>query len=153
MYSTQEASRLTQEFWTVFGKYMMPVLSSEGEKINWVNYKTGVKDVFFRMKTTNDTASINIEITCKDNIIQQLYFEQFQKLKYIFQERVGEEWTWQLFVEDENGKTISKIFNEKNGVHILNKEDWPELISFFKPRLIALDDFWSDVKYSWQHLT
>ena len=53
MYSKSEASQLKQEFWTSFGQYMSPVLSAEGEKLNWINYKTGEKDIFFKMKANN----------------------------------------------------------------------------------------------------
>ena len=81
MYSKQEASQLRQEFWTAFGQYMSPVLSSEGEKINWINYKTGEKDIFFRINADNKKASIAIELTHKDVGVQELYFEQFQQLK------------------------------------------------------------------------
>ena len=49
MYSKHEASQLRQEFWTPFGRYMQPVLSSEGERVNWINYKTGAKHIYFRM--------------------------------------------------------------------------------------------------------
>jgi hypothetical protein len=60
MYSKQEASLLTQQFWTSFGQYLVPVLSAEGEKINWINYKTGEKDIRFTMMTGNRTAKISI---------------------------------------------------------------------------------------------
>jgi len=33
-------------------------------------------------------------------------------------------------------------------VNIFKQEDWPKLISFFKPRIIALDEFWSDAQDS-----
>ena len=152
MYSKQESSQLKQEFWTVLGQYMVPVLSSEGEKINWINYKTGEKDIFFRMQADNKTASIGIELTHKDAGIQQLYFEQFSELKKILQEILGESWSWQLHVHDGNGKLISRIFTSLNHVSIFKREDWPLLISFFKPRIIALDEFWSSAKYSFEAL-
>ena len=152
MYSRQQASQLRQEFWTVFGQYMTPVLSAEGEKVNWGNYKTGEKDIYFKMQADNKTASIAIEITHKDAGIQQLYFEQFGDIKNIIENFLGEEWTWQLHTTNENGKLISRIYKEMNNVSIFNKEQWPLLISFFKPRIIALDDFWSSAKYGFEAL-
>ena len=131
---------------------MNPVLSSEGEKINWINYKTGEKDISFRMDADNKTAFIAIELTHADGEIRQIYFEQFLQLKKIFHETVNEEWTWQPETQDANGRLISRIFKEKKGCSIFNKEHWPGLISFFKPRIIALDDFWSNVKYSFEML-
>lgn len=152
MYSKQEAAQRKQEFWTAFGLYLSPVLSAEGEKINWVNYKTGEKNIAFRMQADNRKASIGIELTHKDKEIQQLYFEQFRELKRFLLDAVGEEWEWRLHTTDEHGRTVSRIYTEKEEVSIFKKEDWPELISFFKQRMIALDEFWSNVKYSFESL-
>ena len=152
MYSKQQASQLKQEFWTVFGQYMTPVLSAEGEKINWINYKTGEKDIYFKMQADNKTAFIAIEITHKDAGIQQLYFEQFAELKKIMENVLEEQWTWQLHITSENGKLISRIFKQMESVSIFKKEEWPLLISFFKPRIIALDEFWSSAKYGFEVL-
>jgi hypothetical protein len=152
MYSKQEASQLRQEFWTAFGQYMTPVLSAEGEKMNWVNYKTGEKNIAFRMHADNKAAVVAIEITHKDRDIRQLYFEQFLQLKNLITEALGEEWTWQPHTEDEYGKAMSRIFTSITGVSIFKKEDWPTLISFFKPRIIALDEFWSNARYAFEAL-
>jgi hypothetical protein len=51
-----------------------------------------------------------------------------------------------------DGKTVSRIYKELPGVSVFNKSDWPELISFFKPRLIALDAFWENARYSFDDL-
>ena len=152
MYSRQEASQLRQEFWTTFGQYLSPVLSAEEEKVNWTNYKTGEKNIAFRMHADNTKAIIAIELNHKDKDIQQIYFEQFLQFKNLFDEALKEEWTWQLHSYDEHGKLISRIYKEKNGISIFQKQDWPALISFFKPRIIALDEFWASVKYSFETL-
>src|SRR5690349_11718814 len=152
MYSKQEASQLRQEFWTAFGQYMSPVLSAEGEKTNWINYKTGEKDIYFRMNADNKKASIGIEITHKDEDIQALYFEQFRQLQKVLHNALREEWTWLLHTRNEHGKVISRIYTEKQNVSIFKKEDWAQLISFFKPRIIALDEFWSAAKYAFEEM-
>jgi hypothetical protein len=146
VYSKQEAAKLKQQFWTAFGLYLSPVLSAEGEHINWLNYKTGKKDIFFRMNAYNKAASISIDITPRDAELQALYFEQFEQLKMLLHEILQEEWTWCLHMHDDNGKTISRIYTGVQDVNVFNKEDWPKLISFFKPRIIALDKFWSRAK-------
>src|SRR5215212_6179968 len=122
MYSRHEASQLRQEFWTIFGQYMRPIVSAGGEKINWVNYKTGEKDISFRMEADNKKATIAIELTHRDSGIQQLYFEQFIQLKNILHDTAGEEWTWSLYMRGENGRPISRIFCEHGGVSIFKKE-------------------------------
>lgn len=152
MYSKQQASQIRQEFWTTFGHYMAPHPSAEGEKINWVNYKTGEKQIYFKMDTSNRDAAIGIEISHPDPDIQQLYFEQFAELRSILHSTLGEEWTWALHETDEHGKTVSRIYTTLPGASVFNRDSWPALISFFKPRLIALDEFWSNVKYAFEVL-
>lgn len=152
MYKREEASQLRQAFWTTLGQYIAPYPSADGVKVNWLNYKTGVKYIYFRMHADKKAASIGIEITHPDVEIQQLYFEQFAELKFVLHDYVVEEWEWQLHTTDENGKTISRIYKEIAPVNVFNKDDWPQLISFFKPRIIALDEFWSNAKYSFDSL-
>lgn len=152
MYSKQEASQLRQEFWTAFGQYLLPLLSSEGEKVNWINYKTGEKGIHFRMEADNKKASIAIELSHKDEDIRHLYFEQFLQLKAILSQALEEEWIWARETTDAYGKPVSRIYKELTGVNIFNKQDWPAIISFLKPRIIALDDFWNTVKYGFEAL-
>lgn len=152
MYSKQEAAQLKKEFWTAFGQYMMPVVPAEGEKISWVNYKTGEKNIAFRLQADNVKATVAIELTHTDTGIQQLYYEQFLQLKKILESSTGGEWAWQLHTKDEYGKTVSRIVTELMQVSVFKKEDWPKLISFFKTNMIALDEFWSNVKYSFEAL-
>ncbi|SHM22904.1 DUF4268 domain-containing protein [Mucilaginibacter sp. OK098] len=152
MYSKDEASQLKQQFWTTFGQYISPQLSAEGLRVNWVNYKTGIKHVYFKMQADKRSASIAIELTHSDPGIQELFFEQFKEFKNILHATLDETWEWELHGIDESGKSISRIYKQIDGVSIFNKADWPALISFFKPRIIALDEFWNDVKYGFDSL-
>lgn len=152
MYSKEEASQLKQAFWTTFGQYIAPQLSAEGLRVNWVNYKTGIKHVYFKMQADKHTATISIEISHPDPGIQELFFEQFLEYKNILTASQNEVWEWELHGKDEYGKTICRIFKQIKDISIFNKNDWPELISFFKPRIIALDEFWSDAKYGFDAL-
>jgi hypothetical protein len=151
VFTKQEASRLREEFWTVFGKYMSPVESAEGLNINWVNYHTRLKDVYFRMDAGPKSALICISLEHRDPGIQELYFQQFQELKKMLELSLKEKWAWQLHVMVD-GKVTSRICKEINGVSVFNKDHWPDLISFFKPRIIALDSFWENAKYSFDGL-
>lgn len=148
MYSKEQASQLRQEFWTVFGQYMKPVLSADGSRINWVNYKTGVKHIYFRMQADHQSASISIDIAHPDKELQQLVFDQFGTYKTLLTNTLNDDWDWQLHTTNDYGKAISRISKHLSPVSIYQKKDWPELISFFKPRIIALDDFWSDAKFA-----
>ncbi len=152
MIDREEASRLRKEFWTAFGRYMTPVPSSEGMKINWINYRTDVKDVYFRMDADSRGATIAITIEHNDADIRELYFEQFLELKTMLHTTLQEEWEWHPRLSMTEGKEIGKIYKQLPGVSIFNKDQWPDLISFFKPRIITLDRFWENAKYSFEAL-
>lgn len=152
MYSAAESSKIRQDFWTVFGQYMKPVPSAQGYRINWQNYKTGVKDVYFRMKTERDFISIGIEICHKDDELQQLYFEQFVEFRKLLEAELEEPWDWQLHQFDDLGKVVSRIQKVKIGLNVFDQNDWPEIISFLKPRIIALDAYWANIKPAFEDL-
>ena len=146
MYSKQQASQLKQSFWTKFGQYMKPVLSANGEPINWINYKTGIPHIYFRMRAENDQASISIELTHPSSLVQQDQYEQFEEIKTMFLQTLGKDWVWEKGAIDENGKPLNRIFTELTGVSVFREGDWPAIISFLKTGMIGLDAFWNDVK-------
>ncbi len=152
MYSKEEASKLRQQFWITFGKYMKPILSAEGLPINWVNYKTGVKQVCFKMDVSQSEAIIAVEISHPDQETRDRYFDQFKAFKSMFLDAVGEEWKWEDNLVNEHGAIFSRISKKLSDVSIFNQTDWPTLISFLKPRIIALDQFWVEIKPIFEQL-
>lgn len=152
MYSRAEASRLKEAFWTAFGRFISVQPNSEGEKINWINYNTGHKHVYFRMDADAKQAGIAVLLRHPDVLMQALYFEKFAELRSWFTESLGEEWIWEPDTRDEYGKPVSKIYTGLAGVNVFKQEDWPKIISFLRPRIIALDGFWNEVKDGFEEL-
>ena len=153
MYSREEASKIRKQFWTTFGQYLSPNMSAEGLKVNWINYKTGLKDVYFRMDAIKKEVSIAIELHHTDEGIRELFFEQFLELKTYFHSIMEEEWIWaETYTFQDNGKNVARIYKELHGYSVFNQNQWPEIIQFLKPRMIRLDEFWSDAKYTFDSL-
>jgi len=98
------------------------------------------------MDVDKKEAFISIQLSHPDAGIRHLIFEQFEEFKAMFSNEMGEEWDWIKDATDDFGKTVSLISTRITGVSIFNQQHWPELISFFKPRIIALDEFWDNVK-------
>jgi Domain of unknown function (DUF4268) len=146
MYSKQEAVAIKTAFWTAFGQYMKPVPSAFSEKVNWVNYHTGVKHVFFRMHANSQTAGIAIAIEHPDSLMRQQLFQQFVTLRDLLETQTQEAWHWQQAHLNGYGKQIASIGCTLDAVNIFREQDWPAIIAFLKPRLIALDAFWADAK-------
>lgn len=146
MYSKQEASQLRQRFWTSLGLYMRPIQSAFGEPVNWINYKTGVRGINFRMNATSAFASISLEVSGKDEELRLEKFRKLVALKDFFDEAMNEVWQWHETMIDEHGASKSGITFTIQGVNILDQQSWPGMISFFKSRMINLDKFWLGAK-------
>lgn len=142
MYSRQEASLIRKNFWTSFGQYMRPLPDAEGQAVNWLNYKTGIRHLYFRMDADNKQAAIAIELKHPDPGQRDYYFGKLQQVRNILEQETGEAWQWQSGVEDEDGNTISRVYKVLPNVNVFDKQDWSSIISFLKPRMLALDSFW-----------
>jgi len=154
MYTKQEISKQKQAFWTAFGRYMKPVLSADGEAIGWLNYKTGNKWLHFRMDVDSRRAFVAVVLDHPDVEARAAYLERLRQMKGIFDSEVGEgDWVWEKDWEDEHGRVVSRVGKELRGVNIFRAEDWPAIISFLKPRVIAFDQFWSIVRYQFSDLS
>lgn len=146
MYTREQASLVRQQFWTTFGKYMSPILSAEAEKINWINYKTGIPQLFFRMDADKNSATIGIQVMQKDAELANKIYAQLALLQPFLHEALGETWHWEPAATNDFGQPLSTISTSLSPVNIFKESDWPLIISFFKPRLIALDNFWVNHK-------
>src|ERR1700743_3148227 len=110
MYTKQEISKQKQAFWTAFGRYMKPVLSADGEAISWLNYKTGNKNVSFKMEVDSGRAVLSVVIDHPDRETRELYFDRFLQWKDLFEETLEEaDWTWRRADTDEHGRSTSTL--------------------------------------------
>lgn len=150
MYTREEAAAIKEQFWRTFGQYMAVVPSAEGLRVNWINYKTGIKQLHFKTDATSKKATVSIEMTHADAGMRALMFEQWKQLQTLLMAHLEEEWEWEEDVENDYGRVVSRISYTITGVNIFKKEEWSKLISFFKPRLIALDAFWADAQYGFE---
>lgn len=149
-YTREEASKITQSFWTSFGRYMQPIPSADGLPVTWLNYKTGINGISFKMDADRDQAVIMIQLSQGSDELRQSHYDQLVQLKAILEEALGEDdWLWKADREL-NGRLVSTVSKSLEGVNVLRQTDWPTIISFLKPRIIALDAFWSMVKPSFE---
>jgi len=150
MFSKEETNQIRTKFWTAFGQYMKLHLSSEDEAINWINYKTGIKDLYFKTDVTNKFAILKIEMNSKDLGLQSLMYDQFEEFQDMFQSYFEQEWIWFREQYDDSGRIFCSIELKLEGVSLFRENDWPTIITFLKTNLIQLDEFWNDVKDSFE---
>ena len=146
MYTTEQVSKQRKKFWTIFGHYMKPVPGASGEAVNWLNYKTGIRNIFFRMDADQQSAGVGIEIHHAAEADRLHCYNHFVALKKLLEQTTGNNWQWQVAVLDENGRSISRISQSLDSINILQESDWPAIIAFLKQHITSLDAFWETVK-------
>lgn len=146
----QSSSQISSQFWMMFGKYMAPVLSAEGEKINWINYKTGVRNLRFKMQVNKSSITIAIELEHLDILLQQQQFEILLNFKKQFHTICGSNWNWKKEVIAADNKVTARVEATLESVSILNQSQWPDIISFLKTNLIVLDEFWCKFRFAFE---
>ncbi|MCW3072435.1 MAG: hypothetical protein JWO44_2325, partial [Bacteroidetes bacterium] len=110
------------------------------------------KYMYFRMEAGKEGASISIELRHPDELMRELYYDRFSSFRTMLHAGLNEEWAWQAETTDEHGKAISRIYTEIKSVNVYDKNTWPEIISFLKPRIIALDEAWNNIKDAFEDL-
>jgi hypothetical protein len=150
--SKAESSRIRQHFWTSFGQYLRPIPGADGQAVNWVNYKTGHRKLFFRMDADRSGAFIGIVMAMKNRTLQALYYEQFQLLESALHSELGEIWNWETDYHFGSGALVHAIYRKAPQLNIYRESDWPDMISFLKPRILALDHFWSMAQHTFHEL-
>ena len=142
MYSQAEASLVKQKFWTSLGMYLAPIPSSNGEKVNWINYKTGIKGIAFKMDADKNRSSVMIEILLGNTMLQHQYFDIFNNFASDFKKTLCEDWIFHKNYFIENKGNVSLIIVQKENTNVFKQEDWPTIISFLKQQILGLDEFW-----------
>ncbi|MCY7290586.1 MAG: DUF4268 domain-containing protein [Ferruginibacter sp.] len=130
MYTKEEASAIRHKFWTSFGQYMSPVPSASCEKVHWINYKTGIMGISFKMNADKNSAVVAIEIMLPNTMLQYQYFSTFTKFEKQFKEITAGKWVMEKNYINEYHQSLCRIFIEIQEVNIFNKNDWPTIISF-----------------------
>lgn len=150
MFSKEEAYQIKKNFWVSYGGYMKLQKNAEGETINWINYKTGIKGLNFKTNVDRKYAEVLIQVDHPDPDMRQMIWEQLEEYEIVLNSYVGEDWIWNAQDFDEEGKEISTIRVKLENVSIYRESDWPQIITFLKERMKNLDEFWIDHKDSFE---
>lgn len=133
MYSKEENQRLKREFWIEF---------AEKYPRKWILYDTKIKDFSFKFFVDNKKAQVLIDIEHRSDEKRTIYFEKIESLKTILEEDHIKDVVFEKNFVLESGKTISRIWVEKTGVSVSNRNYWDEIFDFFFEKMNALEMFY-----------
>ena len=132
MFSKEEALQIKKEFWIAF---------AEEYPRKWLLYNTKIKDVTFKFYVDNKKAQVLLDIEPKDEEKRKIYYEKVESLKTILLEDYLDDVIFERNFYLETGKVISRVWVEKTGISINNKNTWPEIFDFFAEKMDAFERF------------
>jgi hypothetical protein len=133
MYSKEENQRLKREFWIAF---------AEHSPRKWVLYDTKIKDFSFKFFVDNKKAQVLIAIEHRNKDTRWAYFEKLNALKNILEEEFISDLVFEKEHTLENGKTISRIWVEKNDISVSRRDNWNAIFDFYYEKMNALELFY-----------
>ena len=132
MYSKEEALRIKKDFWIAF---------AVAYPRKWLLYDTKIKDVTFKFFVDNKKAQVLLDIEPKDEEKRKIYYEKIESLKTILHEDYLPEAIFERNFYLESGKVISRIWVEKTGVSLNNKNNWESIFDFFNETMSQFEYF------------
>ena len=133
MYSKEESQKLKREFWVAF---------AEKYPRKWVLYDTKIKDFSFKFFIDNKKAQVFIDIEPRNDEKRIAYYEKLEALKNILEDEFIKDLVFEKNYTLESGKTISRIWIEKQGVGFSNRNNWDTIFDFFFEKMNALELFY-----------
>jgi hypothetical protein len=146
MFSKEESRQLNLAFWNGFQDYISKNRSSNGRKINWLNYPSDIKSIFIRLEVDSKGARLCFDLQSKDDDIRALLFEQMSELKVVLEDITIEKPTW---IENHyylNKQYISRIVWENNLLNFYKSEHRDLIYTFLAERLLKFDLFYQEYK-------
>lgn len=133
MYSREETQKLKREFWLAF---------AEKYPRKWVLYDTKIKDFSFKFFVDNKKAQVLLDIEHRSDTKRTAYFEKIEALKGILEDEFIQNLVYEKEYHLENGKVISRIWVEINGVSVSNRQYWDQIFDFFYEKMNAFEMFY-----------
>ncbi|MBP6180501.1 DUF4268 domain-containing protein [Flavobacterium sp.] len=135
MYSKEETQKLKREFWVTF---------AEKYPRKWMLYDTKIKDFSFKFYVDNKKAQVLIDIEHRNDEKRIAYFEKIEALKNILEDEFIKDLVFEKNYTLESGKTISRIWVEKLGVGVSNRNYWDNIFEFYYEKMNALELFYME---------
>jgi hypothetical protein len=143
MLGKEESKQLRVDFWSKLGNEMEKMKNPHGSKVNWMNYNTGIRNLYFRMEADENGARLCIDIQFHNLGLREVYYEQFLEFKDRLDKKF-KDLQWLKEFDHSNGKQISRIVMSRGEANIFNKDDWDKMHLFLKLNFAKLDEFWEE---------
>ncbi|HEY9186247.1 MAG TPA: DUF4268 domain-containing protein [Salegentibacter sp.] len=137
MFSREESKKLRQQFWTSFGIVY---------RTKWILYDTKQKEIQLKFTFNRKFAQVSLDVIDPDELVRAYYFEKLLSLKQIIRNEYLPEAIFEEAYELPEGKTISRVYVQLDGVNIHKRQQWPEVMKFLNEHMLQLEAFFEEYR-------
>ncbi|MEN8203537.1 MAG: DUF4268 domain-containing protein [Bacteroidota bacterium] len=146
MYSKEESKVIREEFWDRFKSYSGRKRLRKKLPGNWMLTQTGVKALKLRFHVDRKVAQVGIDLETRNMDKRIELYEKLESVKKILEEAMEEPMIWELEYIRENGKSVSRIYQQLDGIDIYMRDTWPEAHRFMYERMTRLEAFYIEYR-------
>ena len=146
MYSKDEAKQLREEFWDQFLTISRHRRLRKKLPGDWILTRTGVKALNLKFHVDTKVAQVGIDLETRNMDKRLELYEKLESVKKILEEIMGEAMNWELDYLRENGKSVSRIYLELEGIDIYDRNTWPAAHGFMYEKMMKLEDFYREYR-------
>ena len=146
MYTKEESKALREEFWDTFKTLSRRKRLRKKLPGEWALTQTGVKALNLRFHVDREVAQVGIDLETRNMDKRIELFEKLESVKKVLEEAMKASMTWELEYIRENGKSVSRIYIQKQGVDIYNDKTWPTTHQFMYDNMMKLEAFYREYR-------
>lgn len=146
MFSKEEAKAIREEFWEEFKKLSSPRRVRSKLPGKWMLDQTGIKALNLRFHVDRKVAQVGIDLETRNMDKRIELFEKLESLKKILEQSMESTLQWELEYIRENGKSVSRIYLQMEGVDIYDRGTWEKAHQFMYENMMKLEAFYIEYK-------
>jgi hypothetical protein len=144
MFSKEEAKSIREEFWDRFKSVSLKKRTARRLPGNWMLNQTGIRALNLKFHVDRKVAQVGIDLETRNMDKRIELYEKLEAVKQLLEKSMGEPMTWELEYIRENGKSVSRIYTEIDGVDIYDRNTWERAHRFMLDRMMKLELFYRE---------
>jgi hypothetical protein len=146
MFSKEEAKEIREEFWDQFRRVSAGKRVRKNLPGSWMLSNTGIKALNLRFHVDRKVAQVGIDLETRNMDKRIELFEKLESVKNLLEKAMESPMIWELEYIRENGKSVSRIYLEQEGVDIYNRDTWPRAHRFMYGNMMKLETFYREYR-------
>jgi hypothetical protein len=144
MFSKEEAKAIRLEFWERFRGISVKKRIARGFPGNWMLEHTGIKALNLKFHVDRQVAQVGIDLETRNMDKRLELYEKLEAVKQLLENAMEGPLIWELEYIRENGKSVSRIYTEIDGVDLYDRDTWQRAHQFMLDKMMKLESFYRE---------